>query len=284
MPFLLCIYQLTTHSRPLGKQLRLVLDGSNAPKVAIVMPCYRELPNVLMRTVDSIADCDYPSDCLHVFLSFDSDLEDELYLGTLHRLGVPLVRRSGFPTSIDIIYKRTRVTVSRFTHGGKRHCQKQTFKLVDRIYAEYVKANDDLHVLFIDSDCILDRACIHHFMHEMQLGRSQDENVLAMTGVITSSTEKNSLITLLQDVEYIHGQLFERAVESGCGAVTCLPGALTIMRFSAFRQIARYYFSDKAEACEDLFDYAKCHLGTSIDAMIAFALTCADTTQAKIAG
>ena len=82
-----------------------------------------------------------------------------------------------------------------------------------------------------------------------------------MTGVITATTEKNSLITLLQDMEYIHGQLFERSVESGCGAVTCLPGALTMLRFSAFRRMAKYYFADKAEQCDDLFDYGKCHLG-----------------------
>ena len=82
-----------------------------------------------------------------------------------------------------------------------------------------------------------------------------------MTGVITSTTEKNTFITLLQDMEYIHGQLFERSVESGCGSVTCLPGALTILRFSAFRKMARYYFADKAEQCDDLFDYGKCHLG-----------------------
>ena len=85
--------------------------------------------------------------------------------------------------------------------------------------------------------------------------------MLAMTGIITSTTQKNSLITLLQDMEYIHGQLFERSVESGCGSVTCLPGALTMLRFSAFRKMAKYYFADKAEQCDDLFDYGKCHLG-----------------------
>ena len=85
--------------------------------------------------------------------------------------------------------------------------------------------------------------------------------MLAMTGIITSTTKKNSLITILQDMEYIHGQLFERSVESGCGSVTCLPGALTMLRFSAFRKMAKYYFADKAEQCDDLFDYGKCHLG-----------------------
>ena len=85
--------------------------------------------------------------------------------------------------------------------------------------------------------------------------------MLAMTGVITSTAKRQTLITLLQDMEYIHGQLFERSVESACGAVTCLPGALTILRFSAFRKMAKYYFADKAEQCDDLFDYGKCHLG-----------------------
>lgn len=91
------------------------------------------------------------------------------------------------------------------------------------------------------------QACIQNFMYEMELKPGSNQNMLAMTGVITSTTEKNTLITLLQDMEYIHGQLFERAVESGCGAVTCLPGALTILRFSAFRKLAKYYFADKAE-------------------------------------
>lgn len=85
--------------------------------------------------------------------------------------------------------------------------------------------------------------------------------MMAMTGVITSTTEKQSLITLLQDMEYIHGQLYERSVETCCGSVTCLPGALTILRFSAFRNMAKYYFADRAEQCDDFFDYGKCHLG-----------------------
>ncbi|OTA22089.1 hypothetical protein BTJ68_15026 [Hortaea werneckii EXF-2000] len=98
-------------------------------------------------------------------------------------------------------------------------------------------------------------------MYEMELKPGSKRNMLAMTGVITSTTIKNSIITVLQDMEYIHGQLFERTVESGCGAVTCLPGALTMLRFSAFRRMAKWYFADKAEQISDLFDWGKCHLG-----------------------
>jgi chitin synthase len=124
-----------------------------------------------------------------------------------------------------------------------------------------MKHNDNIFILFIDSDCILDRVCLQNFVYDMELSPGNSRKMLAMTGVITSTTKKHSIITLLQDMEYIHGQLFERTVESGCGSVTCLPGALTMLRFSAFRRMAKYYFADKAEECDDLFDYAKCHLG-----------------------
>ncbi|KAF4971855.1 hypothetical protein FSARC_1458 [Fusarium sarcochroum] len=166
-----------------------------------------------------------------------------------------------YPKTIDVTYRSARVTISRFEHGGKRNCQKLTFKLIDLVYEQYLKRNDNLFILFIDSDCILDKVCLQNFVYDMELSPGNTRDMLAMTGVITSTTKKHSIITLLQDMEYIHGQLFERTVESGCGSVTCLPGALTMLRFSAFRRMAKYYFVDKTEQCEDLFDFAKCHLG-----------------------
>ncbi len=260
IPWLFCIYQLVVNNLGRTKRITTVLDEDSAPKTVIVMPCYKEAPDVLLTAIDSVVDCDYPPSCLHVFLSFDGDQVDELYLKTIEKLGVPLTLEH-YPKSIDVTYRTARVTVSRFPHGGKRHCQKSTYKLIDKIYTEYLKRNDNLFVLFIDSDCILDKYCIQNFMYEMELKPGSKHNMLAMTGIITSTTVKNSLITLLQDMEYIHGQLFERSVESGCGSVTCLPGALTMLRFSAFRTMAKYYFADKAEQCDDLFDYGKCHLG-----------------------
>ena len=260
VPWLFCIYQLVVNSVGRKKRIKTVLDENSAPKTVIVMPVYKEEPEVLVGAIDSVVDCDYPPSCIHVFLSFDGDQEDELYLKTIEKLGVPLTLDT-YPKSIDVTYRQARITVSRFPHGGKRHCQKSTFKLIDKIYTEYLKRNDNLFILFIDSDCILDKVCIQNFMYEMELKPGSKQNMLAMTGIITSTTEKNSLITLIQDMEYIHGQLFERSVESGCGAVTCLPGALTMLRFSAFRKMAKYYFADKAEQCDDLFDYGKCHLG-----------------------
>ncbi|KAH8200698.1 hypothetical protein TruAng_005162 [Truncatella angustata] len=260
VPWLFCVYQLVTHQLGRTKRIKKVLDEVSAPKVVIVMPCYKEEPETLITAINSVVDCDYPPSCIHVFLSFDGDQEDELYLNTIERLGVPLTLES-YPKSIDVTYRAARITVSRFPHGGKRHCQKSTYKLIDKVYTDYLKRNDNLFVLFIDSDCILDRVCLQNFIYDMELSPGNRRDMLAMTGVITSTTKSHSVITLLQDMEYIHGQLFERTVESGCGAVTCLPGALTMLRFSAFRRMAKYYFADKAEECEDLFDFAKSHLG-----------------------
>ncbi|KAF2479713.1 chitin synthase-domain-containing protein, partial [Neohortaea acidophila] len=260
VPWLFCVFQLVTHNLGRRRQIKTLLDEHTAPKVVIILPCYNETPEILLRTVDSIANGDYPAPCLHVFLSFDGDEENKLYLNTIEQLGVPLTLES-YPTSIDVRYRGCRVTVSRFKHGGKRSCQKKTFKLIDKVYADYLRRNDNLFLLFIDSDCILDRFCIQNFMYEMELRPGSNRSMLAMTGIITSTTVRHSLITLLQDMEYVHGQLFERSVESACGSVTCLPGALTILRFSAFRRMSKYYFADKAEQCADLFDYGKCHLG-----------------------
>ncbi|KAL8346814.1 hypothetical protein RB601_003492 [Gaeumannomyces tritici] len=260
IPWLFCVYHFVTNQLGRQKRVKQVLDEVSAPKVVIVMPVYKEDPDVLITAINSVVDCDYPPSCIHVFLSFDGDQEDELYLNTIESLGVPLTLDT-YPRSIDVSYKAGRITVSRFPHGGKRHCQKATFKLIDKVYKEYLERNDNLFILFIDSDCILDRVCLQNFVYDMELSPGNARDMLAMTGVITSTTKKHSLITVLQDLEYIHGQLFERTVESGCGAVTCLPGALTMLRFSAFRRMAKYYFADKAEQCEDLFDFAKCHLG-----------------------
>jgi chitin synthase len=166
VPWLFCVYQLVTNSLGRHRRIKSVLDESSAPKVVIVMPVYKEIPEVLLTAVDSIVDGDYPPSCLHIFLSFDGDEEDELYLKTIESLGVPLSLDS-YPLSLDVTYRGTRITVSRFPHGGKRHCQKRTFKLIDKIYTEYLKRNDNLFILFIDSDCILDKVCIQNFVYEM---------------------------------------------------------------------------------------------------------------------
>lgn len=58
IPWLFCVYQLVTHSLGRTKRIKHVLDEHSAPKVVIVMPCYNEEPRILLRTVDSLVDCE----------------------------------------------------------------------------------------------------------------------------------------------------------------------------------------------------------------------------------
>ena len=162
VPWLLCIHQLVTNRLESSLAAEVPIDEHTAPKLVVVMPCYKEDPETLLRTVNSIVECNYPKACIHIFLSFDGAQEDGLYLETIESLGVPLVRSSGFPASIDVVFKYTRITVSRFPHGGKRHCQKLTFELVNKVYTDYLSVNQDVFVLFIDSDCIMDPRCIQN--------------------------------------------------------------------------------------------------------------------------
>ncbi|KAF3316822.1 hypothetical protein TWF173_001485 [Orbilia oligospora] len=253
-------------NKQVGRKARYAnLLTDDSPKVVIIMPCYNESTENVMKCIDSITNQEYPMTCLHICLSFDSDEISPEYLEVLTRLGVPGIRKSKYPISIDVRYQGTRVTVSRYKHGGKRHTQKKTFQMVDRLYEKYLERQDDVYLLFIDSDCVLDKYCIQNFMYDMNFlpKKKKSSQVMAMTGVITSRVEKNqgSFITLLQDMEYIHGQLFERAVESTCGAVTCLPGALTCLKFSAFRNMSVFYFADMADKHDNPFDYGQYHLG-----------------------
>ena len=73
VPWLLCLYQLITNSVGRGLLVEHVFVADLAPKVIVVMPCYKETPTILLRTIDSLVDCDYPSSCVHVFISFDGD-------------------------------------------------------------------------------------------------------------------------------------------------------------------------------------------------------------------
>jgi len=162
IPWLICAYRIVLYPVGRKKQINYLLNDK-APKVMVVMPVYKEPPESLFKALDSVVTCEYPTSCLHVFMSFDGDDVDELYLQLLGRLGIPITLEK-YPQSIDVLYNKVRVTVSRFPHGGKRHAQKATFRLIEKIYQRYIARKDDLFILFIDSDCILDKVCIQNFM------------------------------------------------------------------------------------------------------------------------
>ena len=66
----------------------------------------------------------------------------------------------------------------------------------------------------------------------------------ALTGLITCKTSNSTnLWKLLQDTEYIESQMLQRTTEDYLGSVSCLPGALTMIRFESLQSVASHYFN-----------------------------------------
>ncbi|KAG0241063.1 hypothetical protein BGW41_006400 [Actinomortierella wolfii] len=258
VPSVISIHQLMTAPSNMKERLESIRDTASFPRVLIVMPVYNELPEVLHVAICSVIDGEYPKEHVHIFISFDNDAVSELYLALIASLGVP--PSDHYPPVIDLYYRGVQITVSRFPHGGKRLTQKKTFSLIGTIYKDYPEKTDHLFVLFIDSDILLHPATLGNFMWEMELKPGSRKDMLGMTGVITVTTKQNmSFIALLQDMEYVHGQFFGRAIESAVGGVICLPGALTMFRYSAFLKSSDEYFAERE--AKDLWDFGRSHLG-----------------------
>jgi chitin synthase len=113
-------------------------------------------------------------------------------------------------------------------------------------------------LLFIDSDIELESTAMSHFVYDMN--RNVGINREALTGLITCKTANTwSFYKLMQDTEYIESQMLQRNTEDYLGSVSCLPGALTMVRFEALQRVAGKYFGSMT--AEDNFDFNRTHLG-----------------------
>lgn len=238
---------------------KLMGDESLWREVVVVMPVYNEEPHALWRAVQSVLFSDYPGTKIKFYVSFDDENISQLYSSLMRKLDCHSTNDDGsFPPILQLTRENVQLTISRFPHAGKRGTQAKTFKLIE---SEYEKTPTVFkpHVLFIDSDIILHRNAIHNFVCALE----SNQNMQAMTGLITCLTSRKnttpSFLAWMQDCEYIHGQLFIRNLESLLGAVTCLPGALTIIRLTALETVAPTYFGNIE--MPDTLDYHRFHLG-----------------------
>ncbi|KAJ3120626.1 hypothetical protein HK098_004447 [Nowakowskiella sp. JEL0407] len=219
------------------------------------MPVYNELPDVESK---------HPKNQLHLVLAFDDVRETPLYLQTLRNLDHNHNPKDR-PPIIDMNFRGVKITVCRFPHGGKRLTQSQAFKLIEEQYHEMLSMQKfaavpkhQILILFLDSDINLDNCAVPYFVNRLM----GSKNCMAVTGLINCSTPAFNFWWLLQDIEYVHGQMLERVLESACGSVTCLPGALTMVKLEALQKVAAKYFTThQLGKMGDLFDYARYHLG-----------------------
>ncbi|KAI8810570.1 chitin synthase-domain-containing protein [Cladochytrium replicatum] len=251
---------------------KLVFNPDAAPMVVGIVPVYNELPVLLLAAIRTFAASKYPKTRLHLIVAFDDDRETPLYLETIKSLDPNIVahyslKGEGVPTyppELEFNVDNVRITVCRFPHGGKRLTQSQAFVVLEKHYfgpypttAEIIPPNN-LMVLFIDSDIVLDELAVANFVEDMVV---HGETRIAVTGLINCSSQSFNFWLLLQDIEYVHGQMMDRVLESWFGAVTCLPGALTMVRYNELKKVAKDYFGQHLPKQMDVFDYSRFHLG-----------------------
>lgn len=243
------------------------------PCVTVVMPIYNEPITTLMTAVNSVIEVEYPLTRMHLVLAFDDDKITDIYLALMHCLidsssaskykkqqeSVPSHKEGTYPLMCDIFYRNLLVTSCRFKHGGKRHAQMCAYQYLEAKYND--RASKPL-LLFIDSDIQLDTFSISYFVHDFVVKKKTPNHPQrdAMTGLITCKTSDTyNFWKVLQDTEYIESQMLHRNAEDYLGSVSCLPGALTMMRFEALQSVSHIYFNEM-EATDSL-DFQRCHLG-----------------------
>jgi chitin synthase len=218
--------------------------------VLIIMPIYNEKPESLWNAIQSVVDLNYNKQKLHLFLSFDDDQRPEAFLFLLYKWN--LLNEINNPL-ITIFVNDLAITIIRTEHGGKKMAQKSAYEKIKTFYNKFTLEKSLL--FFIDSDIILEKNCLNHFIFYMKT-----YNKTVMTGLITCmAKDKYSFITYLQDVFYISSQILTRNFESYLGSISCAPGALTILKYSVFDKIAVKYLN--MADYKDLFTYFRSYLG-----------------------
>ncbi|KAJ3124971.1 hypothetical protein HK098_000691 [Nowakowskiella sp. JEL0407] len=161
------------------------------------------------------------------------------------------------PTQITVTFEGLCVTICRFPHNGKRATQAKTFKMMNKMYGGKGSNTERTFVLYIDSDIILETNAIYEFSRAMEL----EPNKVAYTGYITCRTSLApwNFLVAYQDAEYLQSQLIHRSFEAVLGGVVCLPGALTMVRLRALKEVAPHYFTRLDT--EKTLDYHRFHLG-----------------------
>lgn len=151
---------------------------------------------------------------------------------------------------------RVQFTVARFQHSGKFGTQKKSFQYLEK----NLPKKDQQLILFLDSDTTVYRNTISELVDFME--RRSKNSVGTTCMVHCKTSDRFNILHYLQDVEYSQVNLLIRQLENYLGAVSCLPGVCTMIRFEVLAAVSGDYFSDDSrDDCKNTFDYFQKHLG-----------------------
>lgn len=184
-------------------------------ELSVVIPCYNEKPEAVMKTVESVLYQDIP--VKEIFVVDDGSEDQSAYKTMLkmkkeHDRMVAEVAAagdgSGTPMPELIVHRRPE-------NQGKRHVQIWAFK----------RATGNL-IVTIDSDTYLYRDAIRELIKPFN-----DPEVKATTGHVSARNREDSLFTRLIDMRYDNAFRVERSAQSVTGNILVCSGC-----FSAYRK------------------------------------------------
>jgi cellulose synthase/poly-beta-1,6-N-acetylglucosamine synthase-like glycosyltransferase/peptidoglycan/xylan/chitin deacetylase (PgdA/CDA1 family) len=189
-----------------------VVDPNYKPDVAVLIPAYNE-EKVIVRTVQSVLDSDYPN--LRAIVIDDGSRDQTLE-----------VTRAAFPKEIA----EGRVTVLTKPNSGKAAALNYA---LDHVTEELFVG--------IDADTIIAPDAISKLVPHFR-----DPRVAAMAGNAKVGNRVN-LWTRWQALEYITSQNFERRALNTLNAVSVVPGAIGAWRTAEVKAAGCYHHDTVAE-------------------------------------
>lgn len=200
LPTVMLIVVLVAATWPRSFQHLPVAGG----RVVVIVPCYQESAEAVLRTVDSLLSGTVVPD--HIYVIDD---------GSTQPLDVTCMP--------DRIRYDRRITWSRQRNGGKREAQARA------LYA--LRWNRDRghpvadYIVTVDSDCEVAPNALRHLLRAMS-----DERVMAATGLPLTRNRTANWLTRLIDLEISSICLTYRSARSRMGSLTTCSGALAIYR------------------------------------------------------
>ncbi len=177
------------------------------PSVSFAIPCKDEEENI-SKTIQAIADVDYPKDKYDIFVVNDGSTDNSL--AQIEKKADELRREGVKITVIDF-------KVNQGKREGMREC--------------IVRSNNELMIL-IDSDSFVDKKLATNMAKYFV-----DPRVAAVSGHTDVYNKDVNNLTKLQNVRYYIAFKVFKAAESLFGCVTCCSGCCSAYRRSAVMEV-----------------------------------------------
>lgn len=171
------------------------------PMVTVIVPAYNE-GNLVLETLRSIANSDFPNQKLQI-LAIDDGSKDDTW-SWMQKAKAELGDKL--------------VILQQPENKGKRHALYRGFNL----------GTGEVFVT-IDSDSIIKKDTLRNLVSPFVV----DEKCGAVAGNVRVLNNKNAILPKMLNVSFVMSFEFVRSAESQLGSVLCTPGALAAYRSSA---------------------------------------------------